>query len=124
MRTLIFLTVLVLMAVQLSAQQKKTFIRVADEAFEDQRYAVAIEKYKKAYTKTKKNPSERDRISFMLAECYRLTNDPKRAKGQYKRLVRTSYDNKQPMILLLLCFRLPRCIAFIISSKVKKINIF
>ena len=99
MRTLILIAGMILLAVQLNAQ-KKTYIRVADDAFEDQKYSVAIEKYKKAYTKSKKNQAERDRIAFMLAECYRLTNDPKRAKGQYKRLIRTDYDSKEPFILL------------------------
>lgn len=88
-----------LVAMQVSAQ-KKTFIRTADEAFEDQRYTVAIEKYQKALTKVKKNPSEKDRITFQLAECYRLTGDMKRADIQYKRLIKNAYDNKQPVILL------------------------
>ncbi len=52
MRTLILIAGMILLAVQLNAQ-KKTYIRVADDAFEDQKYSVAIEKYKKAYTKSK-----------------------------------------------------------------------
>lgn len=83
-----------------AAGQKKTFIRAADEAFEDERYSVAIEKYQKAYTKVKKSPSERDRISFRLAECYRMTGDMKRADMQYKRLIKNGYDSKEPIILL------------------------
>lgn len=90
---------LVLLAMGSSAQ-KKTFIRSADEAFEDQRYAIAIEKYQKAYTKVKKNPAERDRISFRLAECFRLTGDVARAQIQYKRLIKNGYDNKEPLLLL------------------------
>jgi len=80
--------------------QKKTYIRAADETFEDQRYAVAIERYQKAYTKLKKNPAERDRVSFQLAECYRLTGDSKRAEAQYRRLIKNGYDSKEPQILL------------------------
>lgn len=80
--------------------QKRTFLRSADEAFEDQRYAVAIERYQKAYTKLKKNPAERDRVSFQLAECYRLTGDSKRAEAQYRRLIKNGYDSKEPQIRL------------------------
>ncbi len=80
--------------------QKKTFIRSADDAFEDQRYAIAVEKYQKALTKVKKNPLEKDRIAFRLAECYRLTGDMKRADIQYKRLIKNGYDSKEPVILL------------------------
>ena len=86
--------------VSVSLGQKRTHIRTADEAFEDQRYSVAIEKYQKAYSKTKKNQAEKDRIVFQLAECYRLTNNWKRAKGQYRRLIRMGYDAKEPIILL------------------------
>lgn len=79
--------------------QKRTFIRTADEAFEDERYSVAVEKYQKAYTKVKKNPVERDRISFRMAECYRMMGDLKRADIQYKRLLKNGYDSKEPIIL-------------------------
>jgi peptidoglycan-associated lipoprotein len=80
--------------------QKRSFIRTADEAFEDERYSVAVEKYQKAYTKVKKNPGERDRISFQMAECYRKMGDIKRADIQYKRLIKNGYDSKEPIILL------------------------
>jgi peptidoglycan-associated lipoprotein len=97
----IFLSLLFLLtASSYSFGQRKTFIRSADEAFDDQRYSVAIQKYQKAYTKVKKNPSERDRISFRMAECYRMTGDMKRALAQYKRLVKNNYDSKEPLILL------------------------
>ena len=91
--------VIFFMALQASGQ-KRTFIRTADEAFEDQRYSIAAEKYQKAYTKVKKDPAERDRITFRLAECYRLTGDIKRADVQYKRLIKNGYDSKEPIILL------------------------
>ena len=82
------------------AGQKKSYIKTADEAFEDERYTIAIERYQKAYTKVKKNPVERDRISFQLAECYRMTGDMRRANLQYRRLIRNGYDSKEPIILL------------------------
>jgi peptidoglycan-associated lipoprotein len=82
-------------------KQKRSYIRTADEAFEDQRYSVAIERYQKAYTKLKrKDPAEKERIAFQLAECYRLTGDEKRAEAQYRRLIKNGYDSKEPQILL------------------------
>lgn len=95
----LFILLLIVLAGQVSGQ-KKTFIRTADEAFEDQRYAIALEKYQKAYTKVKKDPNERDRITFRIAECYRLTGDIKRADMQYKRLIKNGYDSKEPILLL------------------------
>jgi peptidoglycan-associated lipoprotein len=85
---------------QAAGQKQRSFIRSADDAFADERYSVAIEKYQKAYTKVKKNPAERDRITFQLAECYRKTGEMKRAEIQYKRLIKSGYDSKQPIILL------------------------
>lgn len=97
---IISLAVILLMTSSPLAGQKKTYLRAADDAFEDERYSIAMERYQKAYTKVKKNPAERDRISFKLAECYRLTGDMRRANIQYKRLIKNGYDSKEPIILL------------------------
>jgi peptidoglycan-associated lipoprotein len=83
-----------------ASAQKRSYIRSADDAFADERYAIAVEKYQKAYTKVKKNPVERDRISYQIAECYRFMGDLKRADIQYKRLIKNGYDSKEPIILL------------------------
>jgi peptidoglycan-associated lipoprotein len=101
---LLFRSILVAVFIAVSAgtvqSQKKSFIRSADEAFDDERYTLAIEKYQKALTKVKKDPLEKDRIAFRLAESYRLTGDMKRAEVQYKRLIKNGYDSKEPTILL------------------------
>jgi peptidoglycan-associated lipoprotein len=94
------LLLMLLVSFNQATGQKRSFIRSADDAFADERYSVAIEKYQKAYTKVKKNPIERDRISFQLAECYRKTGEIKRADIQYKRLIKNGYDSKEPIILL------------------------
>jgi len=99
--TRIILPLLILMlAFSQASAQKRTFIKTADEAFEDERFAIAVEKYQKAYTKVKKNPTERDRINFRMAECYRKMGEMKRADIQYKRLIKNGYDSKEPIILL------------------------
>lgn len=72
----------------------------ADEAFEALQYTVAIDKYKKAYTKVKKNKEEKNRITSQLAECYRLTSNYKRAEISYKQLIRRGWDKRNPEILL------------------------
>ena len=97
---IIILGLMFLFAFTQATGQKRSFIRSADEAFEDERYSVAVEKYQKAYTKVKKNPAERDRISYRMAECYRKMGDIKRADIQYKRLIKNGYDSKEPDILL------------------------
>jgi peptidoglycan-associated lipoprotein len=80
--------------------QRRNYAKGADEAFEDKKYVVAIERYKKAQSKLKNNKAEKDRVSYQLAECYRLTGNPKAAKAQFKRLHKTGYDKKEPILLL------------------------
>ena len=81
-----------------SAQKKKT--QLADQAFEDKQYFAAIDKYKKAYSKAKKNKAEKSRIAYQIAECYRFTNETKRAEAAYKRAIRMKHHRKEPLAVL------------------------
>ena len=96
--TFLIIFILTLSSGQLSAQNKHS--KAADNAFADQQYALALEKYKKAYSKVKSNREERDRISFQMAECYRLMNNTKRAEVYYKRMTNKRYKDKNPKALL------------------------
>lgn len=79
---------------------QKNPAKSADEAFGKQQYADAIDKYKKAFTKVKKNKEEKSRITAQLAVCYRLTGNYKRAEASYKRLVSDGWDKRNPEVLL------------------------
>ncbi len=94
----VMLAVFVFSAVDIHAQSRRT--QAADEDFANMRYSVAIPKYKKAYSRTKGNKVEKNRITYQLAECYRLTNDMRRAEAYYKRLERLKYDRTEPLVLL------------------------
>lgn len=96
--TLLTLLIFFIGTGQAAAQNKQT--KAADDAFTDQQYSLALEKYQKAYSKVKKNRDERDRISFQMAECYRLMNNTKRAEVSYKRLIGDKYKKQHPKILL------------------------
>lgn len=80
--------------------QKKSPSKSADEAFSKQQYSVALDKYKKAYNKVKKDKEEKNRITYQMAECYRLTGNYKRAEMSYKRLVLNDWQKRNPEILL------------------------
>ncbi len=80
--------------------QRRNPAKNADVAFSKQQYSLAIDKYKKAYSKVKKNKEEKNRITAQLAECYRLTGNYKRASASYKRLIKNEYDKRNPEILL------------------------
>lgn len=64
----------------------------ADNSFKYEQYASALPMYKKAYSKTK-NKVEKKRIMFQIAECYRLTKDPRKAEQQYRRLIRARFSD-------------------------------
>ncbi len=78
---------------------QKTVTESADRDFEDLKYATAVDKYKKAYSKTR-DRDEKNRIRFQMAECYRLMNNTRRAEPTYRSLVRNGYYKKEPIVLL------------------------
>ncbi len=82
------------------AQQKRNYTQEADQAFDDKMFNLAIEKYQKAYSKVKHNNVEKNRILFQIAECYRLTNNWKKAESQYKRLDKINYWKVNPLATL------------------------
>ena len=96
-KTTLLITFAFLFSLGLMAQRGKT--EVADDLFEKQQYSVAVDKYKKAYSKTK-DRSEKNRIRFQMAECYRFMNVTKRAEATYKSLVRTKYYKEKPIVLM------------------------
>lgn len=96
-RTGFFIVLALFYSLTLYAQRNLT--DAADKDFEDFRYATAVDKYKKAYSKAK-DKEEKNRIRFQMAECYRLMGDSKRAEPTYKSLVRNDYYKKEPIVLL------------------------
>jgi len=84
----------------LIANAQNKFVRAADDAFSDQMFLLALQKYQKAYSKVKNNKAERERISFRMAECYRMMNNTKKSEVAYKRCITAKYYNKDPKVLL------------------------
>ncbi|NTW31876.1 MAG: OmpA family protein [Bacteroidetes bacterium] len=73
---------------------QKNFAKDADDAYKFYQYYEAIDLYKKAYAKVKKDKAEKARIVFQIAECYRMTNDTKQAEVWYKKAVSAKYSDK------------------------------
>lgn len=86
----------------IQAGAQKNYTQEADNAYKLQQYYDAIDMYKKAYSKVKKNPVESNRIMFILADCYRKVNDFKNAEAQYRRLEKLEYYNTEPKVYLYL----------------------
>jgi peptidoglycan-associated lipoprotein len=89
---LLFLILLIFItSPEVAAQKRKT--DKAYSSFSAGEYFDAIDLFKDAYSKTKKtDKNARTELVFMIAECYRLTNDPKDAETWYKLAVKSSYS--------------------------------
>ena len=90
---LLFIFIIFITVPEASGQKRKT--EQAYSSFIAGEYYDAIDLFKDAYSKTKKtNKEARNDLVFMIAECYRLTNDPKNAETWYKLSVKSS--NSKP----------------------------
>jgi len=96
-RSLLFilLMILVLATAQEATAQKRKAER-AYSSYNAGEYFDAIDQFKDTYSKTKKtDKSSRSELVFMIAECYRLVNDPKNAEIWYKLAVKTSFSKPE-----------------------------
>jgi peptidoglycan-associated lipoprotein len=93
-RFVLFIILLTIVALpEVTAQKRKS--ERAYAAFNAGEYYDAIDQFKDTYSKTNKSDKNtRTELVFMIAECYRLTNDPKDAETWYKLAVKSS--NSKP----------------------------
>jgi hypothetical protein len=96
MKQIVFLIILLIsFNFQDSAAQKRKSDR-AYAAFNAGEYYDAIDLFKDSYSKSKKaDKSVRTELGFMIAECYRITNDPKNAETWYRMAVRSSVSKPE-----------------------------
>lgn len=92
---LVFLSVLFIGFSTIKAQT----LRDADYSFKNCQYEKALDGYKKGIKKISKNQIEVRRVTFQIAECYRIMGDLKKAEQQYIRLEKKNYQKDNPMIL-------------------------
>lgn len=101
-KLLLILFAILLGAAQPLEAQRRSPAKNADIAFERGQYTVALERYKKAVKKVKKKKyeDERNRITYQMGECYRLTENCKQAAAQYKRLLKSEFPKNNPIFYL------------------------
>jgi peptidoglycan-associated lipoprotein len=93
-RIAILILLALIIQVQDSSAQKRKAER-AYAAFEAGEYYDAIDEFKDTYSRTKtSDKAARTEIVYMIAECYRLINDPKSAETWYKLAVKST--NSKP----------------------------
>jgi len=94
-RLLFLLIILTAVGFQDSAAQKRKTER-AYASFNAGEYYEAIDHFKDAYSKSRKaEKATRTELGFMIAESYRLTNDPKNAETWYRLAVRSSVSKPE-----------------------------
>lgn len=79
------------------AQKKRTDRAYA--SFHAGEYFTAIDEFKNTYSKTKDKVLKAEMV-YMVAECYRLTNDPRNAEIWYRRAVKSSYSKPEAQFWL------------------------
>jgi peptidoglycan-associated lipoprotein len=84
--------VIFMLAFTMNAHAQKNYIRDADRAFDSQQYYNASELYKKGLAKIK-NKQEKARITYQIAECYRMMNDWKNAESWYSKAIKAKHNN-------------------------------
>ena len=93
----IFLLILLLTTItsfEVAAQKRKS--ERAYASFNAGEYFDAIDQFKNTYSKTKKgDKNTRTELVYMIAECYRLINDPKSAETWYKLAVKSSFSKPE-----------------------------
>lgn len=99
-RFIILFTLLIIVTLQDTSAQKRRGERAYD-AYNAGEYFDAIDEFKNTYSKTKKSDKEsRAEFIFMIAECYRLVNDPRNAETWYKLAVKSSYSRPEAQFWL------------------------
>ncbi len=85
-----FISLLVFLLLVTGAYAQKRKAQKAYDAFSAGEYFDAIDFFKDAFSKTR-DRAEKAELTFMVAECYRLTNDPKNAESWYKKISGKDY---------------------------------
>lgn len=91
---LFFILLIFVTSPEVKAQKRKS--ERAYSSFTAGEYFDAIDLFKDAYSKTKKaDKNQRTELVYMIAECYRLTNDPKNAETWYKLAVKSAFSKPE-----------------------------
>lgn len=91
---LLILLLIVLFTPDSMAQKRKA--ERAYASFNAGEYYDAIDLFKDSYSKSRKaDKATRTELGYMIAECYRLTNDPKNAETWYRLAVKSAFSKPE-----------------------------
>lgn len=93
-----FISLLVFLLLVTGAYAQKRKAQKAYDAFSAGEYFDAIDFFKDAFSKTR-DRAEKAELTFMVAECYRLTNNPRNAVSWYKKISGKDYAKPEATFL-------------------------
>lgn len=94
----LFTSLSVLLILSQSTFAQKNFAKEADEAFKNENFYTATEKYKKAMAKAK--PEEKARMNYQLGESYRFLLEAEQAEVYYGKAMKLKYNKTNPDVIL------------------------
>lgn len=101
MKRLISIIILLIFIVLPDAMAQKRKSQRAYDAFQAGEYYEAIDLFKDAYSKTKKSDkATRAELVFMVAEAYRMINDPRNSETWYKLAVKSANSSPEAQFYL------------------------
>lgn len=90
-RIVFLFSIFIIFAQSISVAQISVYNK-ANEYYKNGQYYQAIDLLRDAYSKVTDNDLKND-ITFQVAECYRKTNQPKKAEAWYEKSVKKKYSN-------------------------------
>lgn len=88
----------------LSCSSKKN-LRLANTSYEIGEYSMAIEKFRKAYRKSKGTAMEKAEMAYQMGEMYRLMGEYANASIWYRNAIRRKYPENKAMLHFAECQR-------------------
>lgn len=93
-RTTLYITTLLITLLLITGCSSERAIKKGDKLVAINEYFDAAKQYKRAYTKIPpKERSKRGEVAWKMAECYRKSNNPRRAAGAYQNAIRYKYSD-------------------------------
>ncbi len=89
----------------LGACSSKSYLRKANSSYEIGEYAQALEKFRKAYRKSKSMGMDKAEMAFQMAEVYRTMGEYPTAAVWYRNAIRRKYPNNKAMLWYADCQR-------------------
>ncbi len=96
----IYLLLLIMIVLSIQAFAQKKEMELGQSEFDALQYYNASKYFQKALIKYTENTPEKQYVTFMLAECYWMMNDPFGAEPHYNSLAGTNFCDSVPLVYL------------------------